>query len=411
MKRLLFIIELLFLSILSAFTQDKIDKPTFEKIVDYANCKYLMAFIEKHDAGKPYIKNSYEITIKSELQKANLDNLEQIPTFEKIISLFPKGSNDIASQLSDRINKRKGDYANCQNNSRLIESLGTTGWAGIDLTETATSIQNDIRAKFNVGNYSKQVSEQEVVKNQTIQTSSQVEELQENIAELEQQYVNLKTDSTLIDLQSSLNFFKLLLFILSGIILLLFSILVITYKRIFNANNDNSVLKRFIKNIVLNSTEISNKFAVNTIKENNKMKPNEDKILKIEKQLVELKELINRISENKKPDSYAKVVEPLKTTIEHIIFYRSKQGKILQDEVSNKSDGAFKVFNINGNEAKFEYCGNVVNSDYFTDICVFENNPADIPNKTEIKTTSPGTVKKINEGNWEVYVPAKIKFL
>ena len=42
MKRLLFIIELLFLSILSAFTQDKIDKPTFEKIVDYANCKYLM---------------------------------------------------------------------------------------------------------------------------------------------------------------------------------------------------------------------------------------------------------------------------------------------------------------------------------------------------------------------------------
>lgn len=94
-----------------------------------------------------------------------------------------------------------------------------------------------------------------------------------------------------------------------------------------------------------------------------------------------------------------------------IKFFRSKQGKILQEEVSNNSEAAFKVFNIKGNEAKFEYCGGVVNSDFFDGICIFENNPADVPNKTAIKTTVSGVVKKDINGNWEVTTPAKIKFV
>jgi hypothetical protein len=51
----------------------------------------------------------------------------------------------------------------------------------------------------------------------------------------------------------------------------------------------------------------------------------------------------------------------------------------------------------------------VVNSDFFTDVCSFENNPSDVPTKTQIITTTPGAVKK--DGNyWIVQKTAKIKF-
>jgi hypothetical protein len=93
-----------------------------------------------------------------------------------------------------------------------------------------------------------------------------------------------------------------------------------------------------------------------------------------------------------------------------VIFFRSKQGKTLQEEVNDESEAVFKVFNIKNNEANFKYCGGVKNPDYFGDECNFENRPYEI-NYTNIKTTTPGVVKKDNNGNWEVTTPAKIKFL
>jgi hypothetical protein len=91
-------------------------------------------------------------------------------------------------------------------------------------------------------------------------------------------------------------------------------------------------------------------------------------------------------------------------------FYKSKNGKILIEELHNSTDALFRVFNIKGNDAKFEYCGGVINQDFFTDICSFSNNPSDIPNKTRITTSIPGTVIKDSNNNWEVVEKAKIKF-
>jgi hypothetical protein len=92
-----------------------------------------------------------------------------------------------------------------------------------------------------------------------------------------------------------------------------------------------------------------------------------------------------------------------------IIYYRTKHGTILQEAV-NEIEGVFKVFDIAENEAKFEYCGGAINPDFFIDICVFENNPQEIPDFTSIKTTLPGKVKKDNNGNWEIITTARIKF-
>lgn len=98
-------------------------------------------------------------------------------------------------------------------------------------------------------------------------------------------------------------------------------------------------------------------------------------------------------------------------SINDVRFFRSKQGKILLEEISNERDAVFKVFNIKGSEAKFVYCGEIQNPDWFGVIVEFVNNPQEIYSKTKIDTTSPGIVKMDSNNNWEVTTPAKIKFV
>lgn len=92
-------------------------------------------------------------------------------------------------------------------------------------------------------------------------------------------------------------------------------------------------------------------------------------------------------------------------------FFRTKNGNILNEELNNSTDASFRVFNIRNNEADFEYCGGLVNPDYFDGVCIFENNPANIPEKTRINTVKHGIVKKDNNNNWVVDEPAIIKFI
>ena len=106
MKKVVLIISVIFLCSTYSIAQKTISKEDFYRLVDYANCQYLMAFIENNDAGKPYMQQ-YEKTVKPELQKATLDDLNKVPDFEKIKRLFPKGSNDIALNLANKINERK----------------------------------------------------------------------------------------------------------------------------------------------------------------------------------------------------------------------------------------------------------------------------------------------------------------
>jgi hypothetical protein len=104
---------------ISIFAQNKIDKATFEKLVDYANCQYLMAFIEKYDAGKPYIE-TYNKTIKPVLQSAKSDNLNDVPSFDKIQGLFADNSNKLALNLAKKINEKKGKYNTATDDNKLV---------------------------------------------------------------------------------------------------------------------------------------------------------------------------------------------------------------------------------------------------------------------------------------------------
>jgi len=198
--------------------------------------------------------------------------------------------------------------------------------------------------------------------------------------------------------------------------------------------NDKSKFRQFVEHVVLNSKEISDKFTSNSkhgihgiaknqlqtfenklnefqkkLNENN-VKMFEDKLQKMERQFGDLQEKVNKLSKLSDAETKTEIVENLLPANEDIKYFRSKQGNFFFEEVFNESEGKFKVFDINGNEGKFEYYGGVVNSDFFIDICSFENNPSEVPNKTKIRTIIPGVVKKDNNSNWEVFTPAKIKF-
>ena len=115
--------------------------------------------------------------------------------------------------------------------------------------------------------------------------------------------------------------------------------------------------------------------------------------------------------ELKESGNQSNVSNNLEKSNQDVKYFRSKQGKTLQEEVSNESEGVFKVFKIKGGEAKFEYCGGVQNPDWFGEIVEFTNNPQEVPIKAKIITTTPGVAKKGNNGIWEVTTPAKIKFI
>jgi len=172
----------------------------------------------------------------------------------------------------------------------------------------------------------------------------------------------------------------------------------------------------YIKRLTAKSKRLEQKFVVKSefLLENSGAKVSmfEDKLQSLERKFGDLQEKFNKIlkvidSENKTSNTgYEKG-----SSSSNEKFFKTKNGKILQEELPNIDGSSFKVFNINNNEAKFEYCGGIVNSDFFDGVCLFQNNPADVPNKTNIVTTTPGVVKKDNDGIWIVETVATIKFV
>lgn len=400
MRKVTIIINLIILFGFTCIAQNKIVKTEFEHLIDYANCQYLMAFIENYDAEKPYIKDTYEKSVKPVLQKASLDDLNSIPTFEIIKSLFQGNSNNAALQLAERINKRKLNYDYSPDNDDLLKLLTAESWNDINLTSTATKVQNDIRKKYNLGI----ISQQDIVNDKTIENSEKVEELQEKnqtlqqrVEFLENQINELKTIE-----QEPLNYNYWIALIATWLVMIILFFISRRKNHQHNEHNRDQIITT-----VLESKRIANRISSGN---HNNTSPNiksiEDKIALIEKQIIQLQNKEASKGENE----FKEFVEIKNPPNSDDKFFKSKNGKILIEELYSSADSSFRVFNITGNDANFEYCGGVINPDFFTDVCSFVNNPSDVPNKTRITTTIPGTVKKDSNNKWEIIEKAKIKF-
>ena len=392
MKKLAVIINLIILFGFTCIAQNKIVKTEFEDLIDYANCQYLMEFTENYDA--------YEKSVKPVLQKSSLDDLNSIPTFEIIKGLFQGNSNNAALQLAEKINERKLKYDNSPDNDALLKLLIAESWHDINLTRTATKVQNDIRKKYNLGI----VSQQEIVNDKTIENSGKIEELQEKNQTLQQRVEILENQINELKTKEPepLNIkFWIALIVTWFVMIVLFFISRRKNHQPSEPNRDQIITT------VLGSQRIEKKFSSSDFyKSTPNIKPIEDRIALIEKSVSELQN--KEVSKGEK--DVKEEAEIKKVTYIDEKFFKSKNGKILIEELNNSTDASFRVFNISGNGAKFEYCGGVINQDFFTDVCSFANNPSDVPNKIRIITTIPGTVKKDSNNKWEVVEKAKIKF-
>jgi len=253
MKSILSLIGLVFLNSFLLVAQKSISKEDYEVLVDYANCRYVRAFIEKNDVGKPYFNDTYQKRIKPELEKVSLDNFESIIGYQRLLDLL--SNNTPALELAKRINDRKLRYDEFYDDETLINSLSTTGWKNIDLSGIATDIQNKLIAKYSLPNRQNNfnVSESQVVKTQTIQTSRQVEDLQQKFEMLHQQYENLKNETKIIDYQSAFKRLKITMYIFFGIILVSLLIAFLYLKRL---TSRDLIIKH-----ILESRRIDEKFA------------------------------------------------------------------------------------------------------------------------------------------------------
>lgn len=215
-------------------------------------------------------------------------------------------------------------------------------------------------------------------------------------------------DAEVLALQKSLSMLRWIVFALIALIILMCALLFLFSKRMLDSQNKNNILRQFVESAVVESDAVFQKLSWKMNSNGGDVQMYEDKLNSLERKIGNLQEQVNKTLNMQKPEDVNP--KPSQITNERIKFFRTKQGKILQDELPTESGASFKIFEINASEAKFEYCGGVTNPDFFDGICDFANNPADIPHKTKIITVSPGKVKKDND-NWIIDKPAKIKFI
>ena len=375
MRKIFFIASILFLCGFSCVAQT-INQNEFDKIIDYVNCRYAKAYIENTNASQSD-KEAYNSKIKSKLDNCSFDNHLSYDDLYKILK------NNSWGQTADNLVKARIE------NKKFVDVSSKTDSEIIDyIIDISGNFKTDIGDKT-IKEVETELKERYANKPQ--ETPKVVEKA---IEPTPLQTVQVATEN-----KNEYHWVIWLIIALEGILLCVFSYFLY---RLWKRCNK---LKR-----MLIERENSNKSS--------SVEMFEAKLQQLEREFGELQEKVRNIklepispntikTEDKIIETPVNVQEP---KISYIKYFRTKQGKVLQEEVSNQSDASFKIYDINNNEAKFEYCGGVVNPDFFTEICTFENNPADVPHKKEIRTTAYGTVKKDNN-NWVIDKPAKIKFI
>jgi hypothetical protein len=387
MKKLTLLNIALFLTSF-CFGQVTITKPDFEKLVDYANCKYVQSFIEKNDASKPYFNDFYLKKVKPSFDTVSIDNPLNYEQIKKLLM-----NNMPALALAERINKRKDKYFECQNNISLLESLITSDWNNVDLSKTATDIQNEISAKFDLD----KENENEIDSNQPVQSTSQVEELQPQLKQLQDQYESPANDIK-TEYQKSLRSLKISLYIGLGILLLLIlAVFVLLIK--FTSRNR-------IINYILNSQRVTEKFNLRGNIQTEPYKPTDADINLIVDRVLECMRLDESEVINKK-ETIREGDESLKKSYKYL---KGQTGKIFSRAENSSENSFFRLFDENDDYAFFEFNGDeaeaIANRIFSADVCNIIS--GSYQDAHEVTTSKPGKVKRIGD-QWEVVEPVQIK--
>lgn len=393
MKLLLFFISFLLVSNNLLIAQKTINQADFEKLVDYANTQYVMAFIEENDAHKPYYRDTYLRTVKPELSKANLSDFSTIPGIKRLRELLE--SNQPARLLADRINDRKERFGEYHDNASLIRSLSTTGWHNVDLSQTAQRIINEILAKYTTSNNNARVSEGDIVRSQTIQTIRQVEAMEDSLALLGSRIAGLPESPSVN--QKSLNFLRIMVFVLAGLIALMV-VGGIWFIRQLTSRD------RLIE-VILDSQRIAEKFKQQDFRKT------------IERDFKHFIEEIVR--EQLKNNASAAIESPfLKQGVAPVVeppslYLSGQRGNCFTKAEPFKEGSYFMMVNCQYDTAEFTFVGDskkAIAQRIFDDRISRINRGGYQFEHSTVKVIKNGKLRR-NESGWEVVEPIQIEFI
>jgi hypothetical protein len=349
---------------LQIFAEKTISEDNFKHFVDYATCKYVLAFTEKSDQ---YL---YE-KIKPILGKIDLKELDKVPSYDSIKRLL-KNENS-AWRLVEKINERKSAFGKSKDDTDLINLLKAKKWDDVSLSETSTNVQNEIQNTLVTASPS------------MIGTYTECQEmLYKQLDKLEKR--QQRNEAIISNYQR----FQSIVLAICSLFIILFILLFLMINRIN---------KKFIKNSIAQTTEIK----PYTLTEKDIQNITNEVWNRLEKRRKEQSALLPII------DNSNKTISPKPT------YLKGKNGKIFSRVEHTPENSFFRIFGerVNSMEVEFEFSGNeeeAIAKRIFQDDDIFRILSGNCQNAHSVKMVKPGKVKRVGE-QWEVIEPILIKLI
>ena len=371
MRKIAIIFRMFILCSIAGFTQNKIDKSTFEKLVDYANCKYTAAYIEtfRTDPKEKGNIEKYDINVKEKLTSCTA---EKPASFAELSNLLKSnGWAETESKLSAAINDKKKNFEG--NEMEADDAIGLLKLEGTfaDILPTAVNdLQKELTAKYK-------------------QQPSPIEEktekqLETNPVQTVETITTPNTEHSHKVIWGALVLTWLILIVLTGLFFLF-------RKKIIKPTESDR--EKIIKTI-LKSNRVTDKFVSNDI-----IKSLRERINYFEGKISELNNAIANLQ--KQENGFVNNISGIAT---HAAKYlKGKSGNTFSN-ISDTPDGSFfKLVNEKDGTAEFEYCGSIADARsqfnaIFDNICRTEGSAQ---NAKTLKTAKRGKVK-FADGKWVV---------
>ena len=139
----------------------------------------------------------------------------------------------------------------------------------------------------------------------------------------------------------------------------------------------------------------------------------------LEKRVARLQQDVNAFKNNNSNTKQSDINRP--NSPHHQVNYSNSQAKYLKmksgiylsQESDSPANSKYKIFDIQGNTAKFEFCGNeieaIANREAFFDNVCEDSNYS--PNAKQVINEQSGVVELQSDGKWKVITKAIIKFV
>lgn len=372
-----------------------INKQTFDTLVDYVNCKYTAAYI-KSLSTIPTEKDNiakYNEKIKDKLESCTPKN--PIEFLELSSLLKENGWRTTETKLVQKINNKKGLFLENEAINQVITKLVDT---------------NILDSKFpNILKIAKIELEKEL---KALYSEEQLEEEKTEDKGVSQAVPPTVEPGGGSDGGSDGFISSIFWYILS----LVGAIFILQFIVIWFRTSEER-----IKKITFNSERLENKFSLKS-EAGFKQKadhPNYSELLtkikEIEFKTQDLNRGLQKIQGQQimiiAPEDKNQQQNQEQPRINNVKYLKTAPGGVFNNVFDNPSGCYFKLFNINGNNARFEFCGNIdeaiANRNAIFDETSEPFDPPKVANR--ILTIDPGCVV-LQDSKWKITTRAKIKF-